>query len=291
MRPDVSPLPARTATRAFPAAQLEISDATFETVRALIKRLSGISLADSKRELVRGRLTRRVRELGLANLDEYVEVLKTGDPEEHVAFCNSLTTNLTAFFRESHHFDFLREKVLEPIARQPRPGPRVRIWSAACSTGEEPYSIAMTVAESLPDWQERDIRILATDLDSNVLRIAREGVYRTAQLAKLAPYRLTAHFRRHGADAHRVAGELAELITFKRLNLMEPFPMVGPLDVVFCRNVVIYFDKETQRDLFARIAKLQRPGGVLFIGHSETLFRVSEAYALSGRTAYRRVAD
>ncbi|MBS0378600.1 MAG: protein-glutamate O-methyltransferase CheR [Proteobacteria bacterium] len=270
------------------APRLAISDADFTSVCSLIKRLSGINLSPSKRELVQGRLARRIRELGMNSFQEYLELLNAGDADEYVAFCNSLTTNLTSFFRESHHFDYLKSEVLAPLASTTCPGPRLRIWSAACSTGEEPYSIAMTVAEALPDWQRRDIRILATDLDSNVLATARNGVYRQNQLAGLSPRRRSVHFRPHDAESQSISADLARLVTFKRLNLMEPFPMTGPIEVIFCRNVVIYFDKPTQRELFARIAKLQRGGATLFIGHSESLFRVSNDYSLIGRTTYRR---
>jgi chemotaxis protein methyltransferase CheR len=269
--------------------RFSVSEAEFTVVCALIKRLSGIALSESKRELVQGRLSRRIRELGLTSCAEYLELLRSGDADEQVAFCNSLTTNLTSFFREAHHFKYLREQVLAPLAKLPCPGPRLRIWSAACSTGEEPYSIAMTVAETLQDWKSRDVRILATDIDSDVLQRARGGVYRSAQVTNLSPRRLATHFRRVDSDAHEVSPDLAGLISFRRLNLMEPFPMRGPIDVIFCRNVVIYFDKETQRHLFARIAELQREEAILFIGHSETLFRVSADYALVGQTIYRRV--
>jgi len=272
-------------------ARLLVSEAEFATVCALIKRLSGIALSSSKREMVQGRLSRRIRELGMSSCADYLELLRSGDADEQVAFCNALTTNLTSFFREAHHFRYLREQVLAPLAMLPRPGPRVRIWSAACSTGEEPYSIAMTVAETLPDWKFRDIRILATDIDSDVLQRARGGVYRSAYVTNLSAQRLATHFKRVESDAYEISNELSGMITFKRLNLMESFPMRGPIDAIFCRNVVIYFDKETQRDLFSRISQLQRTNDLLFIGHSETLFRVSEDYALVGQTIYRRVGE
>jgi chemotaxis protein methyltransferase CheR len=168
---------------------------------------------------------------------------------------------------------------------------RLRIWSAGCSTGEEPYSIAMSVLEAIPDVERWDIKILATDLDSDVLTRARRGIYVAERLRLLTAERRERFFKPYheGKEpAFEVRPELARMLTVKQLNLMHPFPMKGPLDAIFCRNVVIYFDKDTQRDLVARIARLQRPRDTLFLGHSETLFKVSTDYALIGRTIYRR---
>lgn len=280
--------PSRKGEREF-----AFSDADFDALRALVKQVAGISLADTKRELVYGRVSRRLRTLGLASFSQYRERLAGGDEQEMVEFCNALTTNLTSFFREGHHFEYLREQLLLPRAADPGGSRRIRIWSSACSTGEEPYSIAMTVCEALPDWRKWDIRILATDLDSEVLARAKAGVYAADRVRGMNPRRLAQFFQPAGgaqgqAAQHRVSPEIASMITFKQLNLMHPFPMPGPLDAIFCRNVVIYFDKDTQRELFGRIARLQRPGDLLFIGHSESLFKVSDDYALVGKTVYRR---
>jgi chemotaxis protein methyltransferase CheR len=248
-------------------------------------------LSEQKRELVYGRLARRLRALQLTSFADYRRLLAEDNGRETVEFCNAITTNLTAFFREAHHFDFLREHLLKSIAAHTG-ARRVRIWSAACSTGEEPYSIAMTIRESLPDLRGWDIRILATDLDSAVLDQGRRGLYAADRLKGLEPQRRARFFReQRSADgaSYEVTDELRALITFKQLNLMHSLPMRGPLQAIFCRNVVIYFDKDTQRDLFARIALLQRPGDLLFLGHSESLFKVTDSYALLGRTVYRRV--
>jgi chemotaxis protein methyltransferase CheR len=208
-----------------------------------------------------------------------------------VAFCNALTTNLTSFFRESHHFDYLRDQFLVPRRDAGQRGDRIRIWSSACSSGEEPYSIAMVVAETIPDWQRWDIKILATDLDSDILARAERGSYNADRVKGMDPKRMSRFFTevRDGTEAaYQIVPELANLITFKQINLMHDLPMPGPLDVIFCRNVVIYFDKDTQRGLFSRISKLQRPGDLLMLGHSETLFKVSDDYSLIGKTIYRR---
>lgn len=276
--------------RVLSSREFVFNDEDFEALRSLVKSLAGINLGDQKRELVYGRLSRRLRTLGLASFREYRRLLAES-PGELVQFVNAITTNLTSFFRERHHFDYLRDEVLRPLAADPRADRRVRIWSAGCSSGEEPYSIAMTVVEALPDLARWDVRILATDLDSDVLARARGAVYPLERMKGVAPGHLTRYFdeqRDGGAASYRVKPEVAARVTFKQLNLMHRLPMKGPLDVIFCRNTVIYFDKDTQRDLFARMALLQRPGDVLILGHSESLFKVSSQYTLIGRTIYRR---
>jgi len=270
--------------------EYEFSDADFRALRDLVKQMTGINLAETKRELVYGRVSRRLRALGLSSFGEYRRMLEVQDAPELVEFCNALTTNLTSFFRESHHFDYLRDQVLAPLAADPRGTRRLRVWSSACSTGEEPYSIAMTIIESLRDWQKWDIKILATDLDSNVLATAARGSYAADRVKGMQPQRLTRFFREGsgGGNSYEAGQELKELITFRQVNLTHALPMSGPIDVIFCRNVVIYFDKDTQRDLFARMSRLQRPDDLLFLGHSENLFNVSNDYTLIGKTIYRR---
>jgi chemotaxis protein methyltransferase CheR len=271
--------------------EFAFSDEDFEALRRMVKQLTGINLTDQKRELVYGRLSRRLRALNLTSFRDYRKRL-SDDHDERVNFCNAITTNLTSFFRETHHFEYLRDNVLHARAGDPHASRRVRIWSAGCSTGEEPYSIAMTVVEAVPDLRRWDIRILATDLDSDVLDRAKRGAYTPDRVQNMPPKRVerffTHHEDRRGPHV-KVTPEIAGLITFKQLNLMDQLPMKGPLDVIFCRNVVIYFDKDTQRELFSRIARLQRPGDLLFLGHSESLFKVTGDYALIGKTVYRRV--
>ena len=274
--------------------EFQFRDEDFNALRTLVRQLTGISLSEAKRELVYGRLSRRLRALGLQSFSAYRDMLAS-NPEgpEMVEFVNAITTNLTSFFRESHHFDHLRDQVLLPLLKR-GPGLRLRIWSAGCSTGEEPYSIAMTVREALPEGARHDIKILATDLDSDVLARARNGVYAEDRVRGLSADRRSRFFREHREGSvvkYRVTPDLQELITFNQLNLMNPLPMKGPLEVIFCRNVVIYFDKDTQRDLFRRYSQLQRPGDTLFLGHSESMFKVSDDYTLVGRTIYRRNAS
>ncbi|MEA3178248.1 MAG: chemotaxis protein methyltransferase CheR [Gammaproteobacteria bacterium] len=270
--------------------EFDFGNDDFEALRKLVKQLTGINLSDQKRELVYGRLARRLRALQLQSFAQYRDLLAQDGGREIAQFCNAITTNLTSFFREPHHFDYLRDQVLAPMANSGA-ARRLRIWSAGCSSGEEPYSLAMTILEVLPDVHRWDVRILATDLDSDVLERGRRGVYTEDRLKNLTLQRRTRFFRerreREGL-CYEVAPELKSLITFKQLNLMHALPMRGPLDAIFCRNVVIYFDKDTQRDLFSRVAQLQSSGNLLFLGHSESLFKVSEQYALIGKTVYRR---
>jgi len=260
----------------------------FDAVRDLVKAHTGIHLSEQKRELVYGRLSRRLRALGLRTFREYREVLRSKGSDELKEFCNAITTNLTSFFRESHHFDFVRHVVRMTSAGSGTG--RIRFWCAGCSTGEEPYSLAMTIHAALGDLQHRDIRILATDLDTDVLAKAQRGVYAEDRLRGVSKTLRSKFFqaRNDGSNTYAIAERLRSMITFKELNLIRHLPMKGPFDAIFCRNVVIYFDKDTQHELFAHMARLQKPGGLLFLGHSEGLFRVSEAYSLVGKTIYRR---
>lgn len=266
-----------------------ISPENFGVIAGLLREMTGISLNANKRQMVAGRLARRVRLLGLDNFDAYVALLDSpAGAAEHRDMINALTTNLTRFFREPHHFTSLASMVVAPLVRQ-APRPRLRIWSAACSSGEEAYSIAMVVhkfARDAPGW---DARILATDIDSSMIDIATAGSYDSERAALIPP-----HFA--GLVAPPQDGRvtmpdvLKSYIAFKHLNLLAPWPMRGKFDAIFCRNVVIYFDKDVQRILFDRLADYLTPQGVLFIGHSESLMHVSTRFALAGTTTYRKQA-
>ena len=272
--------------------EFAFGDDDFNALRVLVKEHTGIHLSDQKRELVYGRISRRLRALDLDSFREYRDLMTHADGKEIVEFCNAITTNLTSFFRESHHFDYVREQILAPALADPRAARRLRIWCAGCSSGEEPYSLAMTLHETIADRGRWDIKILATDLDSDVLAKGQRGLYLADRVRDMEPTRRSKFFREtthNGNAAYTVVPELRNLITFRQLNLMNPFPMKGPLDAIFCRNVVIYFDKDTQRGLFGRMAQLQKAGSVLFLGHSESLFKVSTDYSLIGKTVYRRV--
>jgi chemotaxis protein methyltransferase CheR len=272
--------------------EFEFTQVDFDSLRMLVRKLTGITLSEAKRELVYGRLSRRLRHLRLGSFADYRQMLSGPDGDaEMVEFTNAVTTNLTAFFREPHHFEYLREKFLGARVSDAHASHRIRIWCAGCSTGEEAWSVAMSVVEAVPDWQRWDIRILATDLDTQVLQTCVAGEYGAERMRNLSEARMSRFFDTRGSGSarrYRVKPELAALVSFRRLNLMHRFPMHGPLDAIFCRNVVIYFDKETQRSLFARFAPLQRPGDLLFLGHSESLLQVSDEWTSLGRTIYTR---
>lgn len=269
---------------------LVFTDQDFAFIRKLVVEQTGISLADHKRELVYGRLSKRLRMLGLDSFARYCGYLEQNESELH-ELVNAITTNLTSFFRESYHFDYLHDQLLPELLNRNGVSRRIRIWSAGCSTGEEPYSIAMTVKDALPDLRGWDVKILATDIDSNVLARAGAGIYPADRVASV-PVHYRNRFVLKGGVSNpgmvRMHEDVRSLITFRQLNLMNPWPMRGPFDVIFCRNVVIYFDKETQRRLFNRYADILTVDGHLFVGHSETLFKVCDRFDLIGRTIYRK---
>ncbi|MGE0370258.1 MAG: protein-glutamate O-methyltransferase CheR [Gammaproteobacteria bacterium] len=270
--------------------ELVFTDTDFDFIRRLVAEKTGIALSEQKRELVYGRLAKRLRSLDLQSFAEYCSHVE-GNAEELHELVNAITTNLTSFFREPYHFDYLRDTLLPALLRSNADSRRIRIWSAGCSTGEEPYSIAMVLRDALSSAQGWDAKILATDIDSNVLARAQQGVYAEERASGVPERFLRRSFRRGQADNAgmlKVCDEVRSLITFRQLNLMHDWPMRGPFDVIFCRNVVIYFDKPTQRRLFDRYADLIADGGHLFIGHSESLFKVCDRFTLIGRTIYRK---
>ena len=270
--------------------EFRFSEHDFQYLRQLVSRETGIVITDAKRQMVYSRLTRRLRSLGLSDFRDYCRLLEQDAEGELNAFINAITTNLTSFFREPHHFAYLQNVVIPELLRVNAASRRIRIWSAGCSTGEEPYSIAMAIAEVLPDdgW---DCRILATDIDTDVLSKAERGIYPIERVASIQQLRLRKWFSR-GTGANqgltRVSPLLREMITFRQLNLIEDWSVRGPVDVLFCRNVVIYFDKNTQRRIFDNFAERMANDACLFIGHSETLFKITDRYELIGQTIYRK---
>lgn len=276
------------------AREFHFTSADFRFIRELIADRTGIILSEGKRDLVYGRLSRRLRDLGMRQFRDYCELLEAGHDEEMVEFVNAITTNLTSFFREDHHFEFLGKSLLPNLMKQKlqtNAARRLRIWSAGCSTGEEPYSIAMVVKEAIGNQKDWDVRILATDLDTKVLEKAGNGIYDQSRVEGLSKARLQRWIKK-GSGSNtgkvRMSPELQELITFKQLNLMNDWPMKGPFDLIFCRNVVIYFNKPTQQVLFERYANLLDDKGHLFLGHSETMFQKTERYELIGKTVYQK---
>jgi chemotaxis protein methyltransferase CheR len=271
------------------AQEFKLTDADFERVRQLIYQRAGISLHAGKQAMVYSRLSRRLRETSHASFSDYLDWLSRASGVEGEAewqeFINCLTTNLTAFFREEHHFHALVEDLK---ARASRP---IRIWCNAASTGEEPYSLAMTVAETL--GTSAQVKIVCSDIDTKVLATAQRGVY-SVEARGLSPERLKRHFMRGkgGNDGHiRVKPELARYVEFRSFNLMSPsWSALGEaFDLVFCRNVMIYFDNATQRKVLERIHAAMKPGSLLYVGHSENFTEARDLFRLRGKTIYERV--
>ncbi|MGQ4584436.1 CheR family methyltransferase [Lysobacter sp. F60174L2] len=280
---------AALARRRTAAAEADIRDFSFDDrdfarVSRLIHQRAGIHLSAHKRDMVYSRLARRVRALGLAHFRDYLDALEADHGPEWEAFVNALTTNLTSFFRESHHFDELVRHLRQLDTD------RITIWCSAASTGEEPYSIAIAACEAF-DTLTPPVRILATDIDTNVLRTAASGVYALDRIAGLSEQRKRAYFQRgNGPNAElcRVRPALQSLVTFRQLNLLDvSYGLRGGFQAVFCRNVMIYFDKPTQYAVLSRMAPLLAPGGLLFAGHSESFAHAQDLVVPCGRTVYR----
>jgi len=268
--------------------EFAFTSADFERVRKLIYGRAGISLSPSKHEMVYSRLGRRLRALGLSHFSDYLSLLESGDAVEWEAFTNSLTTNLTAFFREEHHFPVLAEL----LQRQKGNGP-ISLWCSAASTGEEPYSMAMTAVETFGTLKP-PVKILATDIDTNVLMKARQGVYSIERLEKMSQERVRRFFLRgKGANSGqvRVRDELRALIDYRPLNLLDAsWSIRGPFQAIFCRNVMIYFDKPTQYGILQKFVPLLHSNGLLFAGHSESFHHAADLFRPRGKTVYERVA-
>ncbi|NOZ11320.1 MAG: protein-glutamate O-methyltransferase CheR [Gammaproteobacteria bacterium] len=275
----------------FSDREFRFTERDFNFLRDLVGARAGIALNDNKRQLVYSRLVRRLRELGLKAFSDYCAILKQDEDEELGHMINAITTNLTSFFREPHHFEYLADILKRLKQSQQR---RIRIWSAGCSTGEEPYTIAMVVREVMGAAVGWDIKILASDLDTKVLATAEQGIYDHKRVEGISSKRLSRWFRKGSGEnvgKVRVARSLRDLVAFRQLNLMDnPWPMRGPFDIIFCRNVVIYFNKDTQRELFKRMDSMLSADGRLLVGHSESLFKVSDRFKLCGKTTYRKCA-
>lgn len=272
----------------FAQREFPMTDKDFSDIREIAYKLTGINLSEHKKNMIYGRLARRLRRLNLNSFREYVDLIRAEDSPEMVDFVNSITTNLTSFFRENHHFENLRDTVIPDLIKKNAASKRIRIWSAGCSTGEEPYSIAMVLASfaQIKNW---DVKVLATDLDSNVVAKAAGGEYPIERAENIPDeYRRFLEVTEDGESVQ--AGQaIQSLIAFKQLNLLNRWPMKGPFDVIFCRNVVIYFDAETQTTLFDRYANLLTEKGRLFIGHSESLHNVCTRFSSLGRTMYEKI--
>lgn len=264
--------------------EFEFTGKDFDRVRQLIYAHAGISLNQSKQDMVYSRLARRLRATGIGNFREYLALLESDNAAEWEAFVNSLTTNLTAFFREPHHFPLLAEHVLRQQGRHP-----IALWCSAASTGEEPYSMAMAMVDAFGSFTP-PVSIIASDVDTNVLARAEAGVYPVERVEKLSANVLKRFFLQGTGERSgwvRVKPELRAMIRFRQVNLLgDDWPIRSPLDAIFCRNVMIYFDKETQLRILERFAPLLRPDGWLFAGHSESFHNAAHVFRLRGKTVY-----
>jgi chemotaxis protein methyltransferase CheR len=267
------------------------TDGDFRKIAAMVHGDAGIALHETKATLVYSRLAKRLRALGLASFQDYCTLVAAADGvDERQRMLAALTTNVTRFFREPHHFDHLRDKVLPPLLAAAKGGGKVRLWSAACSSGQEPYSAAMTILSLMPDAANLDIKILATDIDPNMVADARTGIYAESLLTGIP----AEYLRRWTSPAAgrsgavRMADDVRALITFNELNLIGDWPMKGKFDAIFCRNVAIYFDDDTQARLWSRFAPLLPIGGALYIGHSERVAGpAATVFEPDGITTYR----
>ncbi|WP_412479156.1 CheR family methyltransferase [Azonexus sp. IMCC34839] len=264
--------------------EFSFSATDFERVRKLIYQRAGISLSPVKQDMVYSRLARRLRATGKQSFAEYLDALEKQGGEEWERFVNSLTTNLTSFFREPHHFPIFAEHLRKLGSRRP-----IKVWCSAASTGEEPYSIAITVAETF-GIDTSNVSIVASDLDTNVLATAQKGVYPIERVEKLSPDRLRRFFLK-GTGAQEgyvsVRPELKRMIEFRQINLLDQsYPLKGPIDVIFCRNVMIYFDKPTQYKILSRFAPIMQTDGLMFAGHSESFLHAADLFKSLGKTVY-----
>ncbi|HQT46775.1 MAG TPA: protein-glutamate O-methyltransferase CheR [Acidocella sp.] len=273
------------------AGEFLLTERDFERIAAIVHAEAGIVLQNNKMNLVYSRLAKRLRKLGLRSFKEYCALV--ANPEEHEergAMIRALTTNVTRFFREPHHFDHLKTALIPAWRNNAVQGGRVRVWSAGCSSGQEPYSIALALLSIFPDAASHDVKILATDIDENMIEKGQSGIFDRSVMSDVPQDLRQRWFKPlEGRDGAMQAGEaLRTLVTFKKLNLIGAWPMKNRFDAVFCRNVVIYFDAETQATLWSRIVPLLTPGGALYIGHSERVAGPAESLLVSdGITTYR----
>ncbi len=272
--------------------EFDFSDADFQALSKIAYEHAGIMLPEAKKNLLYGRLSRRLRSLGFTSFEEYRQYLKENSGEELQLFINALSTNHTKFFREQHHFEHFVSDVVTPFLAANPTGGRLRIWSAGCSSGEEPHTIALILAAEIKDLASRDVRILATDIDTDVLRKAAQGIFSSEAVSAVpAKYRAPLSKAADGSDNVVVDRKVCSLISFGHLNFMDDkWPMRGPFDAIFCRNVMIYFDGPTKNRLVDRFTDLLRVGSWLYIGHSESLLGSHPRLKLAGRTIYRRTA-
>ena len=273
---------------------IELSDKDFKLISDLVYKHCGINLHTGKKELVRARLAKRLRALKIRKFSEYIKYA-VNDPtgREFTTLIDSLSTNLTSFFREHQHFDYLKQVFYPAMLNRKRRKSnfRIRVWSAGCSSGEEPYTIAITLLDTLAGQGRWDVKVLATDISTKVLGTAKEGIYDKQRVAPVSAQQKQKYLIKRNGDreeVYEVSNSLRDIIVFAQLNLMEQWPIQGPVDFIFCRNVMIYFDKPTQERLVNRYWELLEPGGLLFTGHSESLTGISHRFSYVQPTIYAK---
>ncbi|HSW59488.1 MAG TPA: protein-glutamate O-methyltransferase CheR [bacterium] len=279
----------------FEIKKISLSDSEFDKLRELVYKISGISLANTKKELVISRFSKRLKELKINSFGEYHDLLISPSGFSEVQnFINSITTNKTDFFRESHHFDFIVSTFIPQVVAASRPV--VRVWSAACSTGEEPYTIAMVMSKYLVEPYGIPVKILATDIDTNVLKAAARGVYDSHAIGQVPEKYLKKYFLRGKGDSFglfKVKDDIRSMVTFKQLNFIaSEYPITATFDIIFCRNVIIYFSPETKKLVVGKLFRYLSEGGYIMMGHSETLFNMIDGLIYLKNTVYqKRVMD
>ncbi len=270
---------------------VDLNVKNFQFIASRIYDSCGVKLDESKVEMLRSRLIPRLRDLGFVSFKEYIDFLESHYVDEEFKLVNSITTNFTSFFREKHHFDYMQDVLMPQWMKEKKGTKSIRIWSAGCSSGEEPYTIAMTLLNAMPQLEYWDVKILATDIDTNILDKARGGEYHKEKLEG-APVNLVKPWFKPSTvkpEHMQVVPKIQNMVHFRHLNFMHSWPMKGKFDLIFCRNVIIYFDKPTQAKIMKQFANYQTAGAHLFIGHSESLHQMSDTYKLIGKAMYQCV--
>lgn len=269
---------------------IEFRPEDFRKICAVVQAIAGINLSDSSNTLVFSRLLKHVRRLNCASFAAYLDIVTSSDRRDELdIMITALTTNTTRFFREPYHFDILRENVLPGLISRAKSGGRIRLWSAGCSSGEEPYTMAAVLLSLFPDANAYDVKILATDINPNVLAAAESGIYKSSDIESVPEQmrKFLFHNRHSKSDYLEIKPDLRKLITFKHLNLIDPWPISGPFNAIFCRNVAIYMDEVTQTRLWQRFDSILDAGGYMFIGHSERLGpERADTLRLCGKTCF-----
>lgn len=291
MKPGAAASTASARSQPLAGGEFGFDRGDFDFIANTLYSDAGIHLPASKANLVYSRLAKRLRTLGLESFRDYCTFVGSeSGADERAQMISALTTNVTRFFREPHHFEHLKTKLLAPSIKDIKGNRRFRIWSAGCSSGQEPFSIALTILSQVPDARSFNVRVLATDINPHVLDMARKGIYSGEEVSSIPADMRLSWTEPAGSGAVKLDDGLRALVAYRQLNLMGGWPMSGPFDAIFCRNVIIYFDEATQKKMLTRMAAMIRPGGFLYLGHSERLIGPAESqFKVDGTTVYRKL--